>query len=139
MRILHTSDWHIGRSFHGHSTLDALRGVLEHLVEQVREHDVDVVIVAGDVFDSAAPAAACYTLLSDALRGLADTGANVIVTSGNHDSAARLGFQAGLLREGIHVLTDPLTLDDPVVIDDVNVGGVFKPLLFLSGRGDIRY
>ncbi|HBS74267.1 MAG TPA: exonuclease sbcCD subunit D, partial [Microbacterium sp.] len=87
MRILHTSDWHIGRSFHGHSTLDALRGVLEHLVEQVREHDVDVVIVAGDVFDSAAPAAACYTLLSDALRGLADTGANVIVTSGNHDSA----------------------------------------------------
>ena len=120
MRILHTSDWHIGRSFHGHSTLDALRGVLEHLVEQVREHDVDVVIVAGDVFDSAAPAAACYTLLSDALRGLADTGANVIVTSGNHDSAARLGFQAGLLREGIHVLTDPLRLDDPVVIDDAD-------------------
>ena len=67
MRILHTSDWHIGRTFHGHSTLDALRGVLDALVAQVRANDVDVVIVAGDVFDSATPAAGCYALLSDTL------------------------------------------------------------------------
>lgn len=118
MRILHTSDWHIGRSFHGHSTLDALRGVLEALTAQVRERDVDVVIVAGDVFDSATPAAACYTLLTDTLVALRDTGAQVLVTSGNHDSAARLGFQARLLRDGIHVRTDPLSLAMPVMIDD---------------------
>ncbi|MCM3695560.1 exonuclease SbcCD subunit D [Microbacterium oleivorans] len=118
MRILHTSDWHIGRTFHGHSTLDALRGVLDELTAQVRAHGVDVVIVAGDVFDSATPAAACYTLLSDALRGIADAGARVVVTSGNHDSAARLGFQAGLLRDGIHVLTDPDAVGTPLTIDD---------------------
>lgn len=118
MRILHTSDWHIGRTFHGHSTLDALRGVLETLTTQVREHDVDVVVVAGDVFDSAAPAAGCYTLLTDVLRGIADAGAQVIVTSGNHDSAARLGFQAGLLRDGIHVLTDAVEVGTPVSIED---------------------
>ncbi len=120
MRILHTSDWHIGRTFHGHSTLDALRGVLETLTSQVREHAVDVVIVAGDVFDSATPAASCYTLLTDTLRGLADAGATVIVTSGNHDSAARLGFQAGLLREGIHVLTDPDRISTPVTVADAH-------------------
>lgn len=120
MRILHTSDWHIGRTFHGHSTLAALRGVLGALVTQVRENGVDVVIVAGDVFDSAAPAADCYTLLSDTLRGLRDTGAHVIVTSGNHDSAARLGFQAALLRDGIHVLTDPLAVGTPVTVDDAH-------------------
>ncbi|MDF2917201.1 MAG: exonuclease sbcCD subunit [Microbacterium sp.] len=120
MRILHTSDWHIGRTFHGHSTLDALRGVLEELTAQVREHEVDVVVVAGDVFDSAAPAAGCYALLSDTLRGIADTGACVIVTSGNHDSAARLGFQAGLLREGIHVLTDPAAVGTPITIADAD-------------------
>ena len=57
MRILHTSDWHIGRSFHGNSTLDALRGVLETVAAQVRAHRVEVVIVAGDVFDSATPSA----------------------------------------------------------------------------------
>ncbi|GAA1961196.1 exonuclease SbcCD subunit D [Microbacterium deminutum] len=118
MRILHTSDWHIGRSFHGHSTLDALRGVLEAMTQQVRDRGVDVVIVAGDVFDSAVPAAGCYTLLSETLRGLADTGAHVIVTSGNHDSSARLGFQSALLRDGIHVVTDPLSIGTPITITD---------------------
>lgn len=132
MRILHTSDWHIGRSFHGHSTLDALRGVLATLVSQVREHEVDVVIVAGDVFDSAAPASACYTLLTDTLRDLADTGARVIVTSGNHDSAARLGFQAALLRDGIHVVTDPLTVGTPITITDADGPVHFYGLPFLE-------
>ena len=118
MRILHTSDWHIGRTFHGHSTLDALRGVLDALTAQVREHEVDVVVLAGDVFDSATPAASCYTLLSDALRALSEAGAQVVVTSGNHDSAARLGFQAALLRDGIHVLTDPRAIGTPVTVTD---------------------
>ncbi|GAA1636871.1 exonuclease SbcCD subunit D [Microbacterium flavum] len=120
MKILHTSDWHIGRTFHGHSTLDALRGVLDVLVAQVREEGVDLVIVAGDVFDSATPAAACYGLLSDTLAALADTGAQVVVTSGNHDSAARLGFQARLLRSGIHVLTDPAAVGTPITLHDAH-------------------
>ena len=118
MRILHTSDWHIGRSFHGHSTLSALAEVLQAMVLQVREHEVDVVLVSGDIFDSATPSADCYTLLTDTLAELADAGAQVIVTSGNHDSAARLGFQSGLLRPGIYVRTDPLHLDDPITLTD---------------------
>ncbi|MCT1476609.1 exonuclease SbcCD subunit D [Microbacterium sp. p3-SID336] len=118
MRILHTSDWHIGRTFHGNSTLEALAEVLAALTAQVEAERVDVVIVAGDVFDSATPSAAAYTLLGDALVALHATGARVIVTSGNHDSAARLGFQARLLRDGIHVLTDPLGVGRPVTIAD---------------------
>lgn len=120
MRILHTSDWHIGRSFHGHSTLEALQGVLAELTAQVAAHDVDVVVVAGDVFDSAVPAAACYDLLTRVLRGLSDAGAHVIVTSGNHDSAARLGFQSALLRDGIHVLTDAAAIGTPISIPDAH-------------------
>jgi exonuclease SbcD len=120
MRILHTSDWHIGRTFHGNSTMDALAEVLGALTVQVRENAVDVVIVAGDVFDSATPAGAAYTLLGDALVALHETGARVIVTSGNHDSAARLGFQARLLRDGIHVLTDPLAIGTPVTLTDAD-------------------
>ena len=118
MRILHTSDWHIGRTFHGHSTLAALADVLDALVVQVRENDVDVVVVAGDVFDSATPAASAYTLLDDALMALHETGATVIMTSGNHDSAARLGFHSRLLRDGIHVLTDPQAIATPVTVHD---------------------
>ncbi|MGZ0712848.1 exonuclease SbcCD subunit D (plasmid) [Coraliomargarita sp. W4R53] len=118
MRILHTSDWHIGRTFHGNSTLDALRGVLEALTARVRDNDVDVVIVAGDIFDSAMPAADCYTLLTDTLVALREAGAQVIVTSGNHDSAARLGFQSKLLRDGIYMVTDPRSVGTPITIDD---------------------
>ena len=81
---------------------EALAEVLDALVAQVREHAVDVVIVAGDVFDSATPAASAYTLLDDALLALHETGATVVMTSGNHDSAARLGFHSRLLRDGIH-------------------------------------
>nr|WP_315268949.1 exonuclease SbcCD subunit D [Microbacterium lemovicicum] len=120
MRILHTSDWHIGRSFHGHVTLDALAGVLQELAVQVRDNEVDVVIVAGDVFDSATPAAACYPLLSRSLGAIRDAGAQIVVTSGNHDSSARLGFQSALLRDGIHVITDPATVGVPVTVDDVH-------------------
>ncbi|MBO0982117.1 exonuclease SbcCD subunit D [Microbacterium sp. SD291] len=120
MRILHTSDWHIGRTFHGNSTMDALADVLGALTAQVRTHAVDVVVVAGDVFDSATPSGPAYTLLGDALVALHGTGAKVIVTSGNHDSAARLGFQARLLRDGIHVLTDPLAIGTPVTVADAD-------------------
>ncbi|QCQ16933.1 exonuclease SbcCD subunit D [Microbacterium sp. RG1] len=120
MRILHTSDWHIGRTFHGYTTIDALRGVLGEMMSIVREEAIDLVIVAGDVFDSAAPAPECYTLLTDALVGLREAGAQVIVTSGNHDSAARLGFQARLLRDGIHVLTDPTRLAAPITVVDAH-------------------
>jgi DNA repair protein SbcD/Mre11 len=118
MRILHTSDWHIGRSFHGHATLDALGGVLDALSRQVRDEKVDVLVLAGDVFDSAAPAPACYSLLTRALVDISDAGARIVVTSGNHDSAARLGFQSALLREGISVLTDPSVVGTPVTIQD---------------------
>lgn len=117
MRILHTSDWHVGRTFHGHSTLEALEGVLDALVAAVSANQVDIVAIAGDLFDSSAPSAAAYRVLGDALRKLADTGAVVVATSGNHDSAARLGFQAALLREGVHVLTDPADLATPVTVE----------------------
>ncbi|GGF50617.1 nuclease SbcCD subunit D [Microbacterium sorbitolivorans] len=124
MRILHTSDWHIGRTFHGNSTLESLRGVLDALVRQVSEHDVDVVVVAGDVFDSSMPAADCYDVLTGALRGIRDAGAKVVVTSGNHDSAARLGFQAPLLEGGVHILTDANQVGTPVTIDGVHFYGI---------------
>lgn len=140
MRLLHTSDWHLGRTFHGHPTTDALREVLAHLTGQVREHDVDAVLIAGDIFDHAAPAAELYALLGDVLRGLRDAGATVIGISGNHDSATRLGFQAEWAAlGGIHLLTRPEGILTPVTLRDehgpVHVYGIpyLEPAL-LRGR-----
>lgn len=121
MKLLHTSDWHIGRTFHGHSTLAALGLVLDALVETVRAERIDAVLVAGDVFDSAVPAAEHFTLLTRTLEAIRAAGADVVLTSGNHDSPARLGFQAGLLRSsGVHVLTDPEAYAEPVVVRDAS-------------------
>ncbi|MDJ0322448.1 exonuclease SbcCD subunit D [Cryobacterium sp. PH31-AA6] len=121
MKILHTSDWHIGRSFHTHSTLGHLREVLAALVLVVRDREVQVVVVAGDVFDSAMPSADAYSLLAWALREIRQAGASVVLTSGNHDSATRLGFQAEWAGQaGIHVITRPEQFLEPVTINDAH-------------------
>lgn len=119
MKILHTSDWHIGRSFHGSSTAEHIAIVLEALVRIVRERSVDVVVVSGDIFDSATPAAENYDLLTKALVGIREAGAIVVMTSGNHDSVTRLGFNAGFTGlAGIHIVTRHELHDQPITLDD---------------------
>lgn len=119
MRILHTSDWHLGRSFHRVDLLAAQREFIGHLVATVRERRVDAVLVAGDVYDRAVPPLAAVELFDDALHRLADLGVPTVMISGNHDSARRLGVGAGLIeRAGIHLRTDPAGCASPVVLTD---------------------
>ena len=136
MKILHTSDWHLGRSFHGHSTVPQLREVLGAIPAIVRDLGVDVVVVAGDVFDHAAPAAALYELLAEVIRGIREAGAQVVLTSGNHDNAIRLGFQSEWAAlGGVHVITRPDAFRTPLELADaygtVDVYGIpyLEPML----------
>ncbi|MEV4423721.1 exonuclease subunit SbcD, partial [Patulibacter sp. NPDC049589] len=118
MRLLHTADWHLGRTLHRVPLLHAQRAVVDHLVELARAEDVDAILVAGDVFDRALPPVEAVRVAGDALRRLADV-APVIVVSGNHDSAGRLGFAAELIAAGgVHLRTEPTTSGDPVVLED---------------------
>jgi DNA repair protein SbcD/Mre11 len=117
MRLLHTSDWHLGRSFHGVGMLDAQRAFVDQLVARVRELSVDVVLIAGDVYDRALPGVDVVNLLDDALVRLTGAGAQVVLTSGNHDSAIRLGFASRLLEKGgVHLRTRLQELDVPVIL-----------------------
>ena len=119
MRLLHTSDWHLGRSFHRADLLPAQALFVDHLVETVRSERVDAVVVSGDVYDRALPSVDAVALCDDALRRLAATGARVVLISGNHDSARRLGFGAGLIdAAGIHLRTDVAAAHRPVLLDD---------------------
>ncbi|MFF5972988.1 exonuclease SbcCD subunit D [Streptomyces sp. NPDC012769] len=121
MRLLHTSDWHLGRSFHRVALLGAQAAFLDHLVATVREHQVDAVLVAGDVYDRAVPPLAAVELFDTALHRLADAGVPTVMISGNHDSARRLGVAAGLIeRAGIHLRTDPAGVGTPVVLADAH-------------------
>ncbi|MGY2745877.1 exonuclease SbcCD subunit D [Arthrobacter sp. UYCu723] len=116
MRLLHTSDWHLGRSFHGVGMLDAQRAFIDQLVNFVQDESVDVVLIAGDVYDRALPGVDVVGLLDDALVRLTGAGAQVVLTSGNHDSAIRLGFASRLLeRGGVHLRTRLAELDKPVL------------------------
>ncbi|MGW4164788.1 exonuclease SbcCD subunit D [Streptomyces sp. NPDC004788] len=121
MRLLHTSDWHLGRSFHRVALLDAQAAFLDHLLATVREREVDAVLVAGDVYDRAVPPLAAVELFDTALHRLADAGVPTVMISGNHDSARRLGVGAGLIqRAGIHLRTDPADAGTPVVLADTH-------------------
>ncbi|MGR3937674.1 exonuclease SbcCD subunit D [Streptomyces sp. BRA346] len=133
MRILHTSDWHLGRSFHRVSLLAAQREFLDHLVATVREREADAVLVAGDVYDRAVPPLAAVELFDDALHRLADLGVPTVMISGNHDSPRRLGVGAGLIeRAGIHLRTDPAGCGTPVVLADRHGDVAFYGLPYLE-------
>src|SRR4051794_40829456 len=141
MRLLHTSDWHIGRTFHTHGMLPHLGQVLTAVVTAVRERGIDVVLVAGDVFDSSMPSTAAIELFQSALAGIRHAGAQVVLTSGNHDSVTRLGMHADWLGQaGIHLRTRHDRIDDPVVLDDehgqVAIYGIpyLEPALYRQDR-----
>jgi DNA repair protein SbcD/Mre11 len=123
MRLLHTSDWHLGRTLHGVDLLDHQAAYLDHLVELARASDVDAVVVAGDVYDRAIPPVEAVTLLSETLARLTEH-ATVVLTSGNHDSATRLGFGSALMRERVQLRTRVAHLDSPVLVDGVGIYGV---------------
>lgn len=118
MRLLHTADWHLGRLLHRVPLLDAQRQVLDHLIDVARDEQVDAIIVAGDLFDRALPPVEAVQLAGDVLRRMAAV-APVVVVSGNHDSAQRLGFARELIAAGgVHLRTDPRGSGDPVVLED---------------------
>src|SRR3954462_4152569 len=97
MRLLHTSDWHLGRSLHRADLRDAQAAFLDGLVETARAERVDAVLVAGDVYDRAVPSLDAVERCESALIRLRETGARVVLISGNHDSARRLGFGSRLV------------------------------------------
>jgi DNA repair protein SbcD/Mre11 len=121
MLLLHTSDWHLGRSLHRADLRAAQAAFLDHLVEVVRAEKVDVVLVAGDVYDRAVPPVDAVELCEDALLRLHATGARIVLISGNHDSARRLGFGSGLLdKTGVHLRTHFARLARPVLVEDAH-------------------
>jgi DNA repair protein SbcD/Mre11 len=121
MRLLHTSDWHLGRSFHREDLLSAQADFLDFLVQTVRSESVDLVVVSGDIYDRALPSVDAVAVFDDALRRLAATDARVVLISGNHDSARRLGFGSGLIdAAGIHLRTAVSAAHRPVLLDDAD-------------------
>ena len=134
MKILHTSDWHLGQSFMGKSRQAEHQAFLTWLSETIEEQGVDTLIVAGDIFDTATPPNYALELYYNFLTQLASKCQNIIITAGNHDSIATLKAPKQLLKAlNIHVIASGETSEDEIVkiYKDEELEGIICAVPFL--------
>lgn len=121
MRVLHTSDWHVGRTFHGRDLLAGQEAVLTHIAELVVAERVDGVVISGDLYDRAVPSADAVAVCGRALRALREAGAWIVLITGNHDSAPRVGSFADFAAAGgLHIASRVADVDTPVIVTDAH-------------------
>ncbi|WP_330228605.1 exonuclease SbcCD subunit D [Nocardia sp. NBC_00508] len=119
MRMLHTSDWHIGRTFHGVDLLADQARSLTAIAQLVAEESVEVVVLPGDVYDRSIPSADAIAVCNRGFEAIRAAGAHIVATSGNHDSPARLGAGASFAAAGgLHLRTTVADADRPVLLGD---------------------
>ncbi|MCD9623831.1 metallophosphoesterase family protein [Rhabdothermincola salaria] len=124
MRFLHTADWHVGKTIRGRSRTDEHEAVLGNLVELADTEDVDLVVVVGDLFDSAAPSPEAERIVYRTLLDLGRGGRPVVVVSGNHDNPRRLAAVAPVFDHShVHLHTTVVPPDQGGVLA-LEAGGV---------------
>jgi exonuclease SbcD len=117
MRLLHTSDWHLGRQFHGASLLREQEAAMDRIVELAAAAEVDAVLIAGDLYDRAIPPAEAVQLFNDTLARLSRGGAAVVAIAGNHDSHVRVSVYDPLLSAfGVTIRGDVGRAHEPVLV-----------------------
>ncbi|EIA1493909.1 exonuclease SbcCD subunit D [Vibrio parahaemolyticus] len=126
MKFIHTSDWHLGRQFHNVSLLEDQLAVLEQLIQYIENNPVDSVIVAGDVYDRSVPPTIAIELLNRVVKRICgELNTPMILISGNHDGAERLGFGSEQMkRSGLHIISNFEDMLTPVVIETKAAGHV---------------
>ncbi|MGQ8976974.1 exonuclease subunit SbcD, partial [Enterobacter hormaechei] len=97
MRILHTSDWHLGQNFYSKSRAAEHEAFLNWLLETAQAHEVDAIIVAGDIFDTGSPPSYARELYNRFVVNLQQTGCHLVIVAGNHDSVATLNESRDIL------------------------------------------
>ncbi|MCY9878740.1 exonuclease SbcCD subunit D [Vibrio natriegens] len=126
MKFIHTSDWHLGRQFHNVSLLDDQQAVLEQLISYIEDNPVDAVVVAGDVYDRSVPPTVAIELLNRVVKRICtELKTPMILISGNHDGAERLGFGSEQMKNsGLHIISNFEDMLSPVVITTKAAGEV---------------
>jgi len=132
MRILHTSDWHLGRQFHGQSLETDHAEILEQVFEAVRVNDPDVLIIAGDIYDRPSPPATAVRLFNTFVQKIySESRTAIVLIAGNHDSGDRIASNAALADRNRVLIRGPLSAHEPpLIIDDEHGPVVFSALPF---------
>ncbi|MCM2999697.1 exonuclease SbcCD subunit D [Paenibacillus cellulositrophicus] len=125
MRILHTGDWHFGRTLEGRSRMKEQEDFVEELVRIVHDQKIDLVMMAGDVYDSVNPPAAAEQLFYEAAARLTEGGTPLVVIAGNHDQPERVSSVTPLVaRQGITLVGLPVA--EAVTVQAVRTGEIAK-------------
>ena len=130
IRILHTADWHLGREFHGHDMARLHQHFFDWLAGEIVARDIDVLIVAGDIYDRALPPVGAVNMLNHELNRLAEL-TSVVMITGNHDSTARMGH-GQLLRKEICLRAGVGQLGEPLLFDDLEFPLAIYPIPYLD-------
>jgi exonuclease SbcD len=132
VKILHTSDWHLGRNIATFDLSAAQADAVQFIVDEAIKRKVDVFIIAGDVYDQGRPAVAEINLLNRALTQLNEAGITVIVTAGNHDEAERLAANSNLMKESVHIWGSIEDSGKSIVLQDEHGPVAFYPITYLK-------
>lgn len=121
MKILHTSDLHLGKNLSEESFYDDQKYILDEIVDIALTNEVKVVLIPGDIYDKSIPSTEASTLFDAFLTKLSKQNIHVLITSGNHDSNERLSFGSKIFNEfNIHIVTSYEKTIPKVTIEDVN-------------------
>lgn len=128
MKILHTSDWHLGRGLHKYELHDEQRAAINFIVDEAIERKVAAVVVSGDVYDRPTPPVVSIHILQEAIERLNHAGITTVITAGNHDSADRLAVYSNILRDSVRIIGSVREIDQPVVLrqgqDELRIYGL---------------
>lgn len=121
MKIIHTSDWHLGKRVNGVSMIDDQKYILESLITLIEEYQPEVLIIAGDLYDRSIPPTAAVELLDAALsKILVEQGVKIVAISGNHDNPSRVSFAGSVLnKQGLHITGEVSKPNDFIEYENV--------------------
>ena len=137
MRILHTSDWHLGKTLEQYSRLEEQEEFLKEFIEIVKDNDIDLVLIAGDIYDNGNPPAKAEKMFYSTISEITSSGKTaVLVIAGNHDNPERLVAASSLAYEhGVILLGEPKSIARQGVFGEYNTDNNYDFEIIESGEG----
>ena len=138
MRLLHTADWHLGKTLKGAPLIDDQKFILDELFNIIADQKIDALLIAGDIYDRAIPPPDAVELFDETLNRLAEKNLPTLIIAGNHDSATRLNFGSKIFERQKIFITSKVT-DSPaqIVLED-DFGEIFFSLIPFFEPAEVR-
>ena len=139
MRILHTADWHLGKTLKGQNLIDDQKFILDEIFKVIDDQKPDAILICGDIYDRGVPPVDAVELFNETLTKLVEKKFPTLIISGNHDSAARLNFGNKIFeRQNIFIVTKVSNALKNIVLND-NFGEIYFSMIPYFEPSDIKY